>query len=140
MTTKESRNTQGSDSHLGNDPFRETDPGIFFGSFADDAKSYFEAQKEFYALTFSQQVGKLVGGLISNLLAAVLLSATLLFSSIALAIWLGTLVDSSALGFLIVAGIYLVFFLLFRVLWIAGLKNKLMISIINSIHITDEKQ
>lgn len=116
------------------DPYEIADIGDFLASASTSAKAYLEAEREFLLLTGYQQVAKLLGNLLITLLAGLMITGALLFSSIALAIWLGTLVASTALGFVIVGGIYLVAFLAFWFIWRVGMKQQFALGIINSFY------
>lgn len=116
------------------DPYEVDDIGDFLASASTSAKAYLESEKEYLLLTGYQQVAKLLGGLLITLLAAVLVTGAFLFSSVGLAIWIGTLVSSTALGFVIVGGIYLVAFLAFWFIWRVGLKQQFALGMINSFY------
>jgi|GEM_PF-530697 len=116
------------------DPEDLTDFGDFMDSWLDETKDYIEAQRELVAMTAYQHVAKLSGGLLTGLLIAVLGFGVLAFSSVALAIWLGSLMASMALGFLVVGGIYLLVFLAFWFIWRGGMKDRFRLNIINSFY------
>ena len=116
------------------DPEELTDIGDFMDSMFDETKEYIEAQRGLLEMSAYQQVAKLAGGLLSGLLVSVLGLGVLLFLSVALALWIGTLLASMALGFLIVGGIYFLVFLGFWFIWRGGMKDRFTLNIINSFY------
>jgi uncharacterized membrane protein YobD (UPF0266 family) len=99
-----------------------------------DAKAYFEAQKELTKLEVSEKIGRAAAYAFMGLVVVLLISTVFLMGSVALSLWLGTLLGSVTLGFLAVAGIYLVLGLLFYWLWNRVLKEKIILAIIRSMH------
>jgi hypothetical protein len=135
MTTRSDYHTDARSSNGASlDPEDLTDIGKFVDSLVDETKEYIAVQRELLAMNAYQRVAKFAGGLLSGLLVAVLAFAVLAFCSVALAIWLGTLMVNMALGFLIVGGLYLVVFLAFWFIWRGGMKDRFALNIINSFH------
>ncbi len=116
------------------DPDELTDIGDFVDSFVDDTKAYIEVQRDLLAMNAYQRIAKFAGGLMSGLFVAVLGAGVIAFCSIALAIWLGTLLASMALGFLAVGGLYFLVFLAFWFIWSSGMKDRFALEIINSFY------
>jgi hypothetical protein len=75
----------------------------------DDVKEYINIKFNIIKLTVAENVANLLANLITNGAVILFFLFFLLFGSISLGFYMATLVDSYALGFLIVAGIYLVF-------------------------------
>jgi hypothetical protein len=101
---------------------------------AADAKAYFEAQKALTTLEVSEKVGR---GAAVSLLAVVLIlivSAAFLMGSVALSLWLAHLLHSTMLGFLAVAGLYLLLGVVFYLLWRTVLRDKVILTVIRSMH------
>lgn len=67
---------------------------------------YAEARWNLIALDVSDKTANLVTSIVVGIILAVLGLFFLVFASISLALWLGDLTDSSALGFLLVAVLY----------------------------------
>ncbi|MBS1546584.1 MAG: phage holin family protein [Bacteroidetes bacterium] len=112
----------------------DADMGDLLSSALDDGKAYFAAQADYYKLQASGQVGKAAGSLASLLIVSVLAMLVVLCASVALALWLGMLVSSMALGFLIVAGVYLLALLLFLVAGGGALRKSITLKVINSLY------
>lgn len=75
----------------------------------DRVKDLFDANVAYYKLFGFKVAMKSLGAVVKYSLLAFSVLFTVLFFSIALALALGNLVESFALGFLIVGGIYLIF-------------------------------
>jgi hypothetical protein len=116
------------------EPEELSDIGDFVDSLVAETKEYITVQRELLAMNAYQRVARSAGGLLSGLLAAVLVFGVLAFCSVALAIWLGTLLHSMALGFLAVGGLYLVVFVAFWSIWRNGMKDRFTLNIINSFY------
>ncbi|MBS1569522.1 MAG: phage holin family protein [Bacteroidetes bacterium] len=112
----------------------DADMGDLLSSALDDGKAYFKAQTDYYKLQTSEQLGKAAGSLASLLIISVLAVLIVICSSIAFAIWLGTLVHSQALGFLMVAGVYLLTLLLFILAGGTSLRRSITLKVINSLY------
>ncbi|MBK9421459.1 MAG: phage holin family protein [Flavobacteriales bacterium] len=116
------------------DTAEHTDIGDFLNSTMAEGKAYFAAQKDYLELQAYEQVGKAAGGMFSGLLSAVTILMFLLFASVALAFWLGTLIGSTALGFLCVGGIYLLTFLIVHFMVRDSIRSSFMLNVINSFY------
>lgn len=68
-----------------------------------DFKEYIETKLELYLLTASDKIAFLLGRAIQNALGYAILCVGLVFSLIALSIYIGDLLDNQALGYLIVS-------------------------------------
>jgi len=120
---------------------RYTDPGtgkpdlgLFMEAVAADAKAYFEAQKELTTLAVGEKLGRAVAVLLAVVVLILVLSAAFLMGSVALSLWLGEVLGSVMLGFLAVAGIYVVLGGLFYLLWRAVLRDQVTLAVIKAIH------
>ncbi len=120
---------------------RYTDPGtgkpdlgLFVEAVAADAKAYFEAQKELTTLAIGEKLGRFVAVLLAAVVLILVLSAAFLMGSVALSLWLGGMLGSVMLGFLSVAGIYVVLGGLFYLLWRTMLRDKVTLAVIQAIH------
>lgn len=112
----------------------DLDFGEFLDSAVAEGKAYFTAQKNYLKLRTQEQVGKAAGNMFSGLLAAVTGLMFLVFVSIALALWIGAALASHALGFLIVGGIYLLAFLVFRFVTNGPIRRAFTLNVINSFY------
>lgn len=115
----------------------DADIGDFLDAVVDEGKAYYAAQKDYLTLSAHQQVGKAAGSFYGVLLSGVSILMFLLFVSLALAFWLGSLLDSVMLGFLCVGGIYLLIFLILHFIARDSIRNSFMLNVINSFY--DEK-
>ena len=78
---------------------------------------YYTAKSELLKLQFVDRLTVLISGAIVKLVALYLLLLILLFSSLALAFYLGNIFESNPIGFICVSAIYtviLIIFLLFK--------------------------
>ena len=89
---------------------------------------YAEARWNLIALDVSDKTANLVTSIVMGIILAVLGLFFLVFASISLALWLGELTNSSALGFLLVAGLYG----LIGVLFFVNRKNWLFLPLMNT--------
>jgi Putative Actinobacterial Holin-X, holin superfamily III len=98
-------------------------------SLLDTAKEYINTRIAQFKLSVAEKISKLLAVMIAGIVAALVFFFFLLFGSIAAALAIGHQMDSPALGFLMVAGGWL---LLGMIIWMA--KNRLLrIPIMNAI-------
>lgn len=116
------------------DPEEITDFGELVDSLVTGTREYLHTERDLLAMNVQQRVAVLTGGLLSGVLVAVLGLGVLVFCNLALAIWLGGLLASMALGFLVVGGIYFLVFLAFWFIWRGGMKDRFTLNIINSFY------
>lgn len=119
---------------LGKDPFLEDDFGTFMKSMVDETKSYLGAQREYYSLLAADRTAKVAGAMVSYVVTAVLVVTVLVFLSVAAALWLGTLLGSIALGFLVMGGFYLLVLLVLLFVWKGGFKHSFTLNILNAMY------
>ena len=122
------------DRFEGADAAEDLDLGEFLDSAVSEGKAYFTAQKKYLTLRTHEQVGKAAGNMFAALLAAVTGLMFLLFASIALAFWLGSRMGSTALGFLIVGGIYLLAFIVVHFIANGSIRRSFTLNVINSFY------
>lgn len=125
------------DRFEGADTAKDLDIGEFLDSAVSEGKAYFTAQKNYLTLRTHEQVGKAAGNMFAALLGAVTGLMFLLFVSVALACWLGSLLASTALGFLAVSGIYLLAFLLVHFIANGPIRRSFTLNVINSFYDED---
>lgn len=112
----------------------DNDLGDFLSATAEQAKEYVEAERQYLILGICEKVGKAAGSALSQLLSTLAILMVLLFASVALALWIGTMLASNILGFLIVSGIYLVVFLIIHYVARKALRVSVMLNVINSLY------
>ena len=113
------------------------DLGLFMDAVVDDGKGWLEAQKAYGILLGSEKLGKLSGTLLVAVVSSLFIAAVLVMSSVALAIWLGRMMGDMALGFLSVAGIFLLLTIVFYLIWRHMLRDRITLSIINAAYEKD---
>lgn len=126
--------------HSGPAPEGEEDPSAerFFSTAGAEAKAWWDAQKRYITLRAFEKLGHAAGALLVVVLVAVAASMFLVFASLALAVWLGALMNNLALGFLAVGGIYLVFFLVMQFAMGRWLRQLITLKIINLLYHEEE--
>lgn len=128
-----SLSTSGPDpSSTGRDAHDLTGMGDYLDSLLEATENYVEAEKKSVELLAYEKIGKAVGELVGLVLAAVAVLFLLFFASVALALHLGTLLNSAALGFLLVGGIYLLLFIIVHFVARRTLRDATMLGVINS--------
>ncbi|MCB0763274.1 MAG: phage holin family protein [Flavobacteriales bacterium] len=113
------------------------DLGLFMDAVVDDAKGWTEAQKNYLTLVASERAGKLSGTLLVAVVSALFVAMVLVMCSLALALWLGEVFNSTPLGFLAVGGIYVVLTIIFYQIWRHILRDRITLSIINAAYEKD---
>lgn len=78
-----------------------------FSEAEDSARSYIQSSREFYKLKGFKVLMKAVMVFVKIASVGVMVMMALLFLSISAAFWIGTELDKTSLGFLIVGGFYL---------------------------------
>ena len=97
------------------------------------AEDLFNTKIELVKLDVAEKGARIGADVISGVIVAVLGIASLLFLSIGLAIWLGYLVESYALGFVIVGAFYLLLAVLLFALRKSLLATPILKSLISSL-------
>ncbi|MCB0770961.1 MAG: hypothetical protein KDC00_11230 [Flavobacteriales bacterium] len=108
------------------------DLGVFLDHVTDDAKGWFEAQKEYTLLIVSERFGRMSAALAVVLLMGLLVAGAVLLGSLALGLYLGDLWNSLPLGILCVAGAYLILAMLFFIFGRRPIKDMIILHIINA--------
>ncbi len=108
--------------------------GLLIEALVDDAKGYFEAQRELIGFNSAEKGGRIAAVVLLVLVVAVLLGGVLVMFSIALALWLSEVMGSLPLGFLAMGGVHLLLAVVFYVLWRAVLRERITLAIINAVH------
>lgn len=115
-------------------PADHNELGEYFDSLRAQAKDYVNTEKKVLTLFIYEKIGKAVGGLVGIVISAIAVILFLVFGSVALALYLGSLLASVALGFLIVAGLYLLVFIIVHFMAHKAIRNSTMLNVINSFY------
>ena len=109
----------------------------FMEASGQDIKNYVAANKELLILTLAEKAFKMVVKVIHSAISLIALLAIILFLNTALALFVGDLLNSTALGFVIVAGFYLLLYGVYALWWKNSGHDKLFLNVINDL--TDGK-
>ena len=113
------------------------DVGLYLKALTDEAKAWFEAQKQVSKLEASEQIGNLAGRLLVSVILCLLVATVLMLWLVALGFWLGQLLGNTALGFLAAGGLFLIVGGIFYLVWRTVLRDKVTLAVINAIHAKD---
>ncbi len=120
----------------------EQGPDLDFSEFMDglvvDVKAYVRAERDHFTLHATEKAAVLMGHALRQVVLFILLGTVLVFLSIALALYLGDLLASRPLGFVIVAGIYVVLLGAFQLWWSQGGSDRFVLDRINDLN-SDEQ-
>jgi hypothetical protein len=105
-----------------------------FSELVDDVKEYIQTNAEIYKLQASEKAADMGALLAINVVLLIVASMAFLFVSIAAAFLIGELLGKTYLGFLIVAGFYVLAGLIVLYARDRGLKESIADSIIRSIY------
>ena len=103
------------------------------GDFVDDLKDYIQTSAEVYKLQAIEKVAVAGSGIFINLILLIVTSMAFLFVSIAAAYLIGEWLGQTYLGFLVVAGFYVLVGMVIQFTRDKGLKDTITDSIIRSI-------
>lgn len=98
------------------------------------AKDLWKSQTAYFRLSLYRTLGRIMGKVLVMLLVAVLGLFTVVFLSIALALWLGQLWQSLTLGFLAISGLWLILTLCLGVFLGKAIRNKVVLRVVNSLY------
>ena len=110
----------------------------FMKRFADDVKGYVRAQRKYLTLHFTEKVSTVMGKVVQQVVLFVTVGMALLFLNIALALYLGDLLASRPLGFVLVAAIYLLLLGGFSLWWSNGGRDRFVLDRINDFNSDDD--
>lgn len=113
------------------------DVGLYLKDLTDEAKAWFEAQKNVSKLEASEQIGNLAGMLLASAILGLIVATVLILWFIALGLWFGQLLGNTALGFLAAGGLFLIVGGIFYLVWRMVLRDKVTLAVINAIHAKD---
>lgn len=115
----------------------ELDFSNFMDGLVVDVKGYVHAEKEHLTLHVTEKAARLVSQSIRQLTVVTLSGAALLFLSLALALYLSELLASIPLGFVIVAGAYLILLGAYQLWWSQGGRERSLLDHINDLNSDD---
>jgi hypothetical protein len=81
----------------------------------DKAEKFGNSSIELAKLKLIRKTANVFSFMVTQVLAILLLGLFFIFSNISLALWLGTLTGNSYDGFLVIAGFYLLLFIIIRI-------------------------
>ncbi|MEO8591251.1 MAG: hypothetical protein ABI432_17870 [Flavobacteriales bacterium] len=123
---------------------RDTEEGgyldfsTFMDGFVDDVKGYVDSQKHYLTLHATEKASTLMGKALQHIVLFAALSMALLFLNVALAFYLGDLLASRPLGFVLVAGFYLLLLGVFHLWWTNGGRDRFVLERINDLNDNDQ--
>jgi hypothetical protein len=118
----------------GNEPFNASvDFTDFVDGFVGDVRGYVSAQRRYLELKGAYKIGRLSSEVVQRVALFVGLGFALLFLGVALALYLGELLASYPLGFLITASFALLVLGVFHLWWNGSGRNAFILSRINDI-------
>jgi Putative Actinobacterial Holin-X, holin superfamily III len=112
----------------------ELDFSSFMDGLVDDVKGYVHAQKHYLTLHATEKASTLMGKAVEQTVLFGVLGISLLFLNVALAFYLGDLLASRPLGFVIVAVFYLLLLGAFFLWWKNGARDRFVLDRINDLN------
>ncbi len=82
----------------------------------EDFQNYLDARFDMMRLNLAENFSKMISGFIIKTVVLVIFMFAMLFISLAVANWLNSVLDYPGIGFIIVAGFYLLFIFIFWLL------------------------
>jgi len=82
----------------------------------EDFQNYLDAKFDMMRLNLAENFSKMISGFIIKTVVLVIFMFAMLFISLAVANWLNSMLDYPGIGFIIVAGFYLLFIFVFWLL------------------------
>lgn len=113
---------------------KDPEPGLLIEALVEDAKGYFEAQRDLIGFNSAEKGGRILAIILLALVVAVLVGGVLVMLSVAMALWLSDMIGSLPLGFLAMGGVHLLLAGLFYLLWRTVLRERIILAIINAVH------
>jgi hypothetical protein len=121
-------------THDTRDPRSITDLGDFMDSFVGSTRSLISAERSYITFMATKRTAEAVRLVTGSLAAFVFYGLAIFLASVGWAIWLGRHLDNVVLGFLYVAGGYVLAGLVFGVLWRGAVGKRFITRLINSFH------
>lgn len=113
---------------------KETDPAAFLHGLLNALSDYATAEKERLTLSAAIRVGDGLARLVLVVVVLLAVSGVVLMLSVAWALLLARWLDDPVLGFAFSAVTYVVLGLAFYLLWRTVLRDRIILSIVNSAH------
>ena len=108
------------------------DLGKHFDDLSEDAKIYIKSEVEYYKLDAYKKLIKSTSFILRFIIKSGVIVILLSFLSIALALFIGEQFEHNYIGFIIIAGVYLIVFI-FLSIFGKAVFNKWVLNIFNSI-------
>ncbi|UKJ07878.1 phage holin family protein [Solitalea lacus] len=99
----------------------------------ENIKDYITLRARIASLTIAENTANLLATLITNGIVILFILLFCIFGSVALALWIGKELQNHALGFVIVAGIYLILVLIFILIKDKYLKKPLTNTVVKNL-------
>ena len=112
---------------------QELDFSEFMEGLVVDTKAYVRAEADHLTLHAIEKASTLLSMVVRKAVVFVMLGTTLLFLNVALAIYLGDLLGSRPLGFVLVAGTYLLLLGIFQLWWSQRGRERFLLDRINDL-------
>jgi hypothetical protein len=116
------------------DPRSITDLGDFMDSFVGSTRSLISAERSYITFMATKRTAEAVRKVAGSLAAFVFYGLAVLIASLGWAIWLSDRLGSALLGFVCVAGCYVLVGLVFGALWKGAMGKRFIVGLINSFH------
>lgn len=100
----------------------------------ESTKAFVNTKLNVWTLTASEHIGILSARAVLFLVGLALVGMIFLFSSFALAFWLGTILESAPLGYLCVAGLYVLLSFAFWLFWKHWLRSIIILNFVNDMY------
>ncbi len=116
------------------DPRTITDPGEFVETLVGSAKEALRSERDYVAFMLAKRSAEVTGKLLGSMIAYILVGLMVLIASLGASIWVGRELGDIVLGFMVVAGIYGLFAVVFTALWNGALGKRFILGLINSFY------
>ena len=113
------------------------DFSTFMDGFAHDIKGWVRAEKRYLMMHGSEKAGTMMGKTLHLTVVFIAFILILLFLCIGLGFYLGDVVGSRALGFVLVGGFYLVLLGIYQLWWSNGGRDRFILGRINELNDED---
>ena len=113
------------------------DFSTFMDGFAADVKGYVQAEKRYVMMKATGKASEVMGKTFHVSMVVLIVATAALFLCIGLGFYLGELLHSNALGFIIVGGIYLLALGIFQLWWTSSGNDNFILNRINELDNND---
>lgn len=115
------------------------DFSTFMDGFAADLKGYVQAEKRYVVMKATGKASEIMGRTFQVSMSVLISATAVLFLCIGLGFYLGEVLHSNALGFVIVGGIYLLTLGIFKLWWTNGGGDLFVLNRINELNNDDHE-